>query len=106
MPKHIVEHDMKFVLSTAVDVSIAKGGRLAGAGHELVKGVDALHLFHDTCGTIRKERQRMTMAILTEGEVSRYPGSGLHEVNGISEKGVSLGLGALRSIGKALVTKA
>lgn len=63
-----------------IEILEAEGGGLAGLGHELVEGVDALHIFHDT-----------------ESEVRSYPVSGFHEGDGLGHEGFDLILGALRA---------
>jgi len=62
----------------AIDVLLAEGGGLASAVHELVEGVDTLHILHDA-----------------EGEVGSYPGSALHEVDSGGHEALYLALRAL-----------
>jgi len=66
------------IRSLAIDVLQAEGGGLASAVHELVEGVDTLHILHDA-----------------EGEVSSYPGGTFHEVDRGGHEVLYLLLGAL-----------
>lgn len=79
---------MVVYLERTINVLLTEGVRLAGAVHELVHRVDALHIFHDT-----------------EGKVGMYPRSVLHEVDGLGQEAVDFALGTLAATGEALAGK-
>jgi hypothetical protein len=79
----------------AIDVLLAEGGGLASAVHELVEGVDTLHILHDAYRNSQHRSIRVIMTLHTEGEVGSYPGSALHEVDSGGHEALYLALRAL-----------